>query len=419
MRPSVKRSKKARLSSSDSEDISDRENHRVEGEGKDYEYEDDELEDNITDEEDERDSEEYDEEITGEGDEGNTEEDEEGNDRETESGGEPDDGHINAEMEELEKEYMDLRSEEQNILKNLKRNTDEDAVKGQAVKNQKALWDKTLEFRFLLQKAFASSNRLPLEPVKLSFCSTDGNVSTAYADLITSSKKTLDSLLELQEALLEKNPSIDQQVDANSNRINKSDSEDTDEWQRISDLQKRISSFRDKAVDKWQRRSQVTTGAAAIKGKLHAFNQNISEQVASHMRDPSRMIKQMQQIRSTVAVFGTVPGEAAHPNQEETKLEGDPELLEDTEFYQQLLKEFFETIDPASSEAAFYALKKFQTKKRKAVDRRASKSRKIRYNVHEKIVNFMAPRPMKLLPNTADLLKNLFGLKTARNGLSS
>ncbi|XP_050115259.1 uncharacterized protein LOC126593280 [Malus sylvestris] len=60
------------------------------------------------------------------------------------------------------------------------------------------------------------------------------------------------------------------------------------------------------------------------------------------------------------------------------------------EFYQQLLKEFFETIDPAS--CAFYSLKKLHTKKRKIVDRRASKSRKIRYNVHEKIVNFMAPR---------------------------
>lgn len=97
---------------------------------------------------------------------------------------------------------------------------------------------------------------------------------------------------------------------------------------------------------------------------------------------------------------------------QEKQVEGDPELVEDAEFYQQLLKEFFETIDPASSgivltcveslvliflksiqsvfteisnlaigaEAAFYAMKKFQTKKRKVVDRRASKSRKIRYS---------------------------------------
>jgi len=31
--------------------------------------------------------------------------------------------------------------------------------------------------------------------------------------------------------------------------------------------------FRDKSINKWQRMTQVTTGAAAIKGKLHAFNQ--------------------------------------------------------------------------------------------------------------------------------------------------
>ncbi|XP_020866528.1 LOW QUALITY PROTEIN: protein AATF [Arabidopsis lyrata subsp. lyrata] len=298
-------------------------------------------------------------------------------------------------------------------MKNLKRDKGEDAVKGQAVKNQKALWDKTLEFRFLLQKAFDRSNRLPQEPVKSYFCSEDEDVSTAYTDLVTSSKKTLDSLLELQEALFEKNPSVDQQVNGTASaESNKSDAEDSDEWQRISDLQKRMSVFRNKAVDKWQRRTQVTTGAAAIKGKLHAFNQNVSEQVASYMRDPSRMIKQMQQSRSTVAVFGIVPREAIEPIPEEKQQEGDPELVEDAEFYRQLLKEFLETIDPASPKAAFYEMKKFQTKKRKIVDRRASKSRKIRYNVHEKIVNFMAPRPAKIPPNTADLLKNLFGLKT-------
>ncbi|XP_024007629.1 protein bfr2 isoform X2 [Eutrema salsugineum] len=423
-----KRSKRARLYDSESEETSDQENLTVEGENEENELSDgiengegDSMEDDEggSEEDDEGDSEEDDEEDVKEDVDGESDECDYGNDQESESGDEGDGNNGDAEMEELQKEYIELRSQEQDILKNLKRDKGEDAAKGQAVKNQKALWDKTLEFRFLLQKAFSSSNRLPQEPVKSSFCSEDENVSTAYAELITSSKKTLDSLLELQEALFEKNPLIDEQSDATIRRSesNQSDGEDSDEWDRLSDMQRRMSVFRNKAVDKWQRRTQVTTGAAAIKGKLHAFNQNVSEQVASYMRDPSRMIKQMQQSRSTVAVFGTVPGETMVPNQEEKELEGDPELVEDAEFYQQLLKEFFETIDPASSEAAFYAMKKFQTKKRKVVDRRASKSRKIRYNVHEKIVNFMAPRPVKIPPNTADLLKNLFGLKT-RNGLS-
>ena len=35
----------------------------------------------------------------------------------------------------------------------------------------------------------------------------------------------------------------------------------------------RIMMFRNTEIDKWQRKIQVTTGAAALKGKLHAFNQ--------------------------------------------------------------------------------------------------------------------------------------------------
>jgi len=93
-----------------------------------------------------------------------------------------------------------------------------------------------------------------------------------------------------------------------------------------------MATFRDKSINKWQRMTQVTTGAAAIKGKLHAFNQvkfcdwtefllcdkpiilllicfvlqDISHQVAAYMRDPSRMIKQMQLRRSAIKIFGSV-----------------------------------------------------------------------------------------------------------------
>uniref|UniRef100_A0A161ZJT9 Apoptosis-antagonizing transcription factor C-terminal domain-containing protein n=1 Tax=Daucus carota subsp. sativus TaxID=79200 RepID=A0A161ZJT9_DAUCS len=347
-----------------------------------------------------------------------------------------------AEVEELEKEYMELRHEEQDLLKNLRRQKDEDVLKGQAVKNQKALWDKTLELRFLLQKAFSNSNRLPQDPIRSSLCDSSSETSEAYSDLITTSKKTLDSIQKLQEALLEKNPTITQGADVylsassqltsgtsgkNTKQLKASENlmvEEDQEWSKISEMQSRIVSFRNKAVDKWQRRTQVTTGAAAIKGKLQAFNQSISDQVSAYMRDPSRMVNGMQQRRSAIAIFGTDP-ETSNITKEE-EVNGDPELLDDSEFYQQLLKEFFETIDPTSSEcethmfvhlaieAAFYALKRMQTKKRKVVDQRASKSRKIRYHVHEKIVNFMAPRPMNLPPMAPKLFENLFGLKVQK-----
>ncbi|KAJ6836997.1 uncharacterized protein M6B38_324100 [Iris pallida] len=325
-------------------------------------------------------------------------------------------GQNDAEMEELEKEYNSLRNE-QDLLKNLKRHKDEDAIKGQAVKNQKALWDKTLEFRFLLQKPFSSSNKLPQEPVKSSFCSSDRVVDQAYADLVSSCKQTLDCMLELQEALLERNHSIVESTAGNTKQSSKDGllpnelkGEADEDWLQIHEMHSRIAPFRNNAVDKWHRKTQVTTGAAAFKGKLHAFNQNISDQVAGYMRDPSRMIKRMQLGSFSVGIFGKVPENSESTKEEDVNVEGDPELLDDSEFYQQLLKEFFESCDLTSSVMAFHAMKKLQPKKRKIVDRRASKSRKIRYSVHEKIVNFMAPVPMNLPQMAPKLFENLFGM---------
>lgn len=409
MGTSSKRSRKVEESESNSEF----ENDEILNEMSDDAENSDDDNNDYTDNDDDVNEDESGEQEEEEDEEGDQEEDEEEQKKLTEE-------HKIAEMEELEKEYMELRHKEQDLLKNLTQHKDEDLLKGQAVKNQKALWDKTLELRFLLQKAFSNANRLPQEPIRSSFCDSEDTVKDAYSDLLDSSRKTLDSILELQEVLLEKNPSITQSIGVNAGKKSKL-SEDSvksgevdEDWQKISQMHSRMAAFRDKSIDKWQRKTQVTSGAAAIKGKLQAFNQDISQQVAGYMRDPSKMIKGMQQSRSAVALFGTVPD--ATGSGEGTNMDGDPELLDDSEFYQQLLKEFFEAVDPASSETAFYALKRLQTKKRKIVDRRASKSRKIRYNIHEKIVNFMAPHPPVNLPEmTPKLFENLFsGGSTSR-----
>ncbi|VAH57200.1 unnamed protein product [Triticum turgidum subsp. durum] len=114
---------------------------------------------------------------------------------------EEDDG----EMGELEQQYRTLQANQQSILQTLKQHRDDDVSRGQAVKNQKALWDKTLEMRFLLQKAFSTSNKLPKDPSKSRFCSHDQEIEQAYIDLLDSSKQTLGCMLDLQKALLEQN----------------------------------------------------------------------------------------------------------------------------------------------------------------------------------------------------------------------
>uniref|UniRef100_A0A0A9CJL4 AATF leucine zipper-containing domain-containing protein n=1 Tax=Arundo donax TaxID=35708 RepID=A0A0A9CJL4_ARUDO len=88
--------------------------------------------------------------------------------------------------------------------------------------------------RFLLQKAFATSNKLPQEPIKTRFCNHDKEIEQAYDDLLNSSKQTLGSMLELQEALLESNQAAkgDDEMPSASNGEN-------DDWSEIQRLQTR------------------------------------------------------------------------------------------------------------------------------------------------------------------------------------
>ncbi len=75
----------------------------------------------------------------------------------------------------------------------------------------------------------------------------------------------------------------------------------------------------------------------------------------------------------------------------------DPEIFDDDDFYHQLLREL---IDRKGEEGAlgegqgrhWLHIQKMRSKAKKgAVDARASKGRKTRYDIHSKLVNFMAP----------------------------
>ncbi|KDD71880.1 hypothetical protein H632_c4240p0, partial [Helicosporidium sp. ATCC 50920] len=81
----------------------------------------------------------------------------------------------------------------------------------------------------------------------------------------------------------------------------------------------------------------------------------------------------------------------------------DPETFDDSEFYSFLLKEFIES--SGNTDASLYSV----PKKRKVVDHRASKGRKLRYHVHQKLVNFMAPVEVEEPAFADQLFSNLFG----------
>ena len=80
----------------------------------------------------------------------------------------------------------------------------------------------------------------------------------------------------------------------------------------------------------------------------------------------------------------------------DTVEEEDSNVFDDTDFYQQLLRDVIESrgADGEVGEQEWVRKQKARkAKKKKTVDTRATKGRKLRYQVHEKLQNLMAPVP--------------------------
>lgn len=123
------------------------------------------------------------------------------------------------------------------------------------------------------------------------------------------------------------------------------------------------------------------------------------------MEVPDKLIRRTQQIKSTRSkIFGK--GE----NLTDEEQEIDTEIFDDSTFYQQLLKSLIEedaTADPTEVTRNWLKSRE-QNKKRKVYDRKASKDRVLKYAVHEKLVDFVAPTEKEPPEYANDLFKNLF-----------
>jgi protein AATF/BFR2 len=78
------------------------------------------------------------------------------------------------------------------------------------------------------------------------------------------------------------------------------------------------------------------------------------------------------------------------------KISEDVNIYDDADFYQLMLKELVDQRSsslggPTQAATVRYAAVK-EAKNKKQVDTKASKGRKLRFNVHEKLQNFMAPQ---------------------------
>ncbi|XP_030737741.2 protein AATF isoform X2 [Globicephala melas] len=378
-------------------------------------------------------------------------------DEEQESGMEEGGGEEDFEGESEEDKAEDRTSEDDGVVMTFSEvKVSEEVEKGQAVKNQIALWDQLLEGRIKLQKALLTTNQLPQPDVFPIFKDKGGpEFASALKNSHKALKALLRSLVDLQEELLFQYPDTRYLVDGtkpkaeSEEEISSEDEELVEEKQQQqrrapakrkletedypSFIAKRFADFtvyRNRTLQKWHDKTKLASGKLG-KG-FGAFERSILTQIDHILMDKERLLRRTQTKRSIYRVLGK-PEPAAQPVPE--SLPGQPEILpqapasahlkdldeeifDDDDFYHQLLRELIErktsSLDPNDQVAMgrqWLAIQKLRSKIRKKVDRKASKGRKLRFHVLSRLLSFMAPIDHTTMNDDArtELYRSLFG----------
>ncbi|XP_015764097.1 PREDICTED: protein AATF-like, partial [Acropora digitifera] len=339
----------------------------------------------------------------------------------------------------------------------------EDIEKGKAAKNQLSLWDSFLEMRIRLQKAIVVANKLPQKDEMAEFSSLrDTNLKEVYkqgtgnyknyyqnpetANILhpgTSNTSTAQGTNgeDGDDREDEEIPSDGEDAKNECDNDDEGETEgkeavnslklpakrkhqmSTDEYAEfISKRHEAFKSYRDATISKWSDKTRLASGRLTSKS-FSSFDRSALAQINHILSDKERLIKRTQLKRSAYRVLGKSKKEEkseALPSEDQSDLhlkDYDPEIFDDDDFYHQLLRQFIEQKTSGSSDnplemgRQWLELQKLRKKVKRKVDTKASKGRKIRYNVHGKLVSFMAPieKGQMLDSSRNELFSSLFG----------
>jgi len=148
--------------------------------------------------------------------------------------------------------------------------------------------------------------------------------------------------------------------------------------------------------------ARINYGSEQKKSSMKVFKQTLFDQMDIALSDENRVIE-----KSRMPI-----NESKRLNKEEASGSYDIEVYDDRVFYSMLLKSFITSTTNGSinsmRSADLEALRKYKRNKSSNVDRKASKGRKLRYVVHDKLTNFMFPIPVSETVDSDRIIASLF-----------
>ncbi|KAF4345944.1 Che-1 [Fusarium beomiforme] len=275
-----------------------------------------------------------------------------------------------------------------------------DVDKGLAIRQQRKAYDGLLNLRIRLQKALIAAN---------TFGALDSNPepeSEPYEAAEEAAIKLLNTISSLKDNF---GPSR-----AGEKRKRELDmSMTTSEiWEQLQAEEQRSTKSREDRLEKWSRKVQ-SVNVTAPKG-LESRDKTLINALKEQLIDPDNRLAKRSRVPRSCA-----------PAQATKGVTEDSNIYDDADFYQLLLKELVDqrTVEGSSGAGAGAAVPTVvltaakDVKSRKNVDRKASKGRKMRFTVHEKLQNFMAPEDRRAWEQGAidRFFGTLFGRKMELN----
>lgn len=334
------------------------------------------------------------------------------------------------------------------LLAELKQRSSEDAARGRDARKQIDAWGKLLGIRIRAQKVVRSAGRISTGSMKkyTSDLEEEGEDRIVLEDSLDALDKLSSHLFKAQQTLLtsyastsesgnariylaELQDEIEKQTDQSSRKRKAEDADNLNgQIALLMSLYENVYSPMWKDIlSKWSWRTSnasmedkrkakskfdSSNGAGSNNG-LKAIEQSAEEQILRGMKGEAfeRLRKRTRVWRGTdqesrIEIEEEKNSDEDDDEQDEKEDNNTPtaenvDIFDDSDFYAALLRELIDTkgglstTDPEGSEASasWAQAAKRAAKKHRAVDRNASKGRRLRFDVHEKVQNFMPPIP--------------------------
>lgn len=295
-----------------------------------------------------------------------------------------------------------MNAGQRNMTSTLSSVAQKDIAKGKAVRQQRKAFDGLLNIRIRLQKSLVAVN---------SFSSVEdlGDQSPPYEAAEAAALKLWNTIDGFRTSIQSE---LSGKTGQKRKRVADTDTSSQDIWEDMEVIEQRAHARRRAVLEKWSHSARNIRMVDRSSRKFtNTAEKSLTTRLDEELDTPERLVKRTRTPRSCA------------PAQVAQKVNEDPNIYDDADFYQLLLKELVDqrTGDASGGQGGPAATIRFaavkEAKAKRHVDTKASKGRKMRFNVHDKLQNFMAPEDRRGWEQDAidRFFGTLFGQKMVLN----